>query len=86
MTESYGVATVGALPKESNIRRELPCTKVQLGISVCDELRFQYIRMLREITDLCARCYQRWKEGDFSFSWPAGTFPPPLPMQASALA
>lgn len=49
-------------------------------------IRMEYIKMVKDICDLCAECYQRWKQGDFAFIWPPGTFPPPYPMSANALA
>jgi hypothetical protein len=48
--------------------------------------RRDYIELVKSLSDLCSECYQRWKRCDFSFVWPAGTFPPARPMMANALA
>jgi hypothetical protein len=48
--------------------------------------RRDYIELVKSISDLCSECYQRWKRCDFSFVWPPGTFPPPRPLMANALA
>ena len=50
------------------------------------EIRVNYIRFVQSICEQCKECYERWKRLDFSFTWPPGTFPPPLPMTANALA
>jgi len=54
-------------------------------ITTCNELRISYIKHVDAIWDLCKECYQRWKQGDFNFIWPPGTFPPCFPMSANVL-
>lgn len=49
------------------------------------EIRIAYIQHVKRICEKCKECYQRWKNLDFSFTWPPGTFPPSLPMAANAL-
>ena len=50
------------------------------------DIRQALIDEFKRIDALCRKIYERWKRGDFSVPWPPGTFPPPLPPQANALA
>ena len=50
------------------------------------EIRIKYIKFVQSICEKCQELYQRRKRLDFSFAWPPGTFPPPLPMFGNALA
>jgi hypothetical protein len=52
----------------------------------CSKLRKQLIDTYNAICALCAECYSRYLHGDFLVRWPPGTFPPPLPPLANALA
>jgi len=47
------------------------------------EIRLAMIKELQAVSDRCRQVYKRWKAGDFSVPWPAGTFPPPLPPLAN---
>ncbi|MCB0359981.1 MAG: hypothetical protein KDD44_10100, partial [Bdellovibrionales bacterium] len=49
------------------------------------EVRLAILDEFKRIDALCRKIYEQWKRGDFSSSWPPGTFPPPLPPQANAL-
>ncbi|MCB0358284.1 MAG: hypothetical protein KDD44_01565 [Bdellovibrionales bacterium] len=49
------------------------------------DIRKALIEEFKRIDALCRAVYERWKQGDFSCSWPPGTFPPPLPPLANAL-
>lgn len=49
------------------------------------EVRISYIKLVEHISKLCTHCYQAWKRG-VRLEWPPGTFPPPIPMYANALA
>lgn len=48
-------------------------------------IRLSYIELIKSICKRCEECYERWRCLDFSFSWPPGTFPPPLPLMANAI-
>jgi hypothetical protein len=54
--------------------------------SMFKDIRIMLIQEMKMIDALCRKIYQLWKKGDFSMRWPPGTFPPPLPPQASQLA
>ena len=54
-------------------------------ITTCNELRISYIKHVDVIWDQCRECYQRWKQRDYNFIWPPGTFPPCYPMSANVL-
>jgi len=47
--------------------------------AACKEIRIQMIKDYKYFCDRCAECYQRWKLGDYSVSWPPGAFLPPGP-------
>jgi hypothetical protein len=53
--------------------------------SLSKAVRLALIRERKLIEALCREVYFRWSKGDFSASWPPGTFPPPLPPLASAI-
>ncbi|RMG43602.1 MAG: hypothetical protein D6719_03545, partial [Candidatus Dadabacteria bacterium] len=50
------------------------------------EIRIRIINEAKAIDALCKYVYQCWKRGEYSVPWPPGTFPPPLPPRANALA
>jgi REP element-mobilizing transposase RayT len=85
-----GIKVIGAkhLARQPIDKTHTPKKRTQrIFVIARDKLiRMDYIKMVKDICDLCAECYQRWKRGDFAFIWPPGTFPPPYPMSANALA
>lgn len=50
------------------------------------EVRLAYIEFMKQISYMCTRCYEAWKKGLRIEGWPPGTFPPPMPLCANALA
>lgn len=52
---------------------------------LCDntELRVSYIAWAKEIKKRAREVYERWKQGDFSVSYPPGVFPPAVPKLAN---
>jgi len=54
--------------------------------TVFKQLRLALLEERRALDRLCREIYQYWCRGDFSVAWPPGTFTPPLPPRASALA
>jgi hypothetical protein len=54
-------------------------------ITTNNELRMRAIQEFRLFCEACRDCYQRWKQGDFTVSWPPGAFKPPLPPNMNLL-
>jgi len=68
-----------------------PHTPKKQGRSIFVQTKFKDIRLRliaekKAIDSLCKEIYHRWRQGDFRAVWPPGTFPPPLPPQANAIA
>jgi REP element-mobilizing transposase RayT len=55
---------------------------------VCDDvaLRISFINWAKELKELARATYQRWKQGDFSVSFPPGVFPPAVPKLSNMTA
>ncbi|MCB0323172.1 MAG: hypothetical protein KDD69_06340 [Bdellovibrionales bacterium] len=53
--------------------------------SIYKEVRLRLIQEWKEVEARCCNAYQHRCLGDYSVSWPPGTFPPPLPPLANAL-
>ena len=51
-----------------------------------NDLRCAIIEATQRICELCYECYESYLRGCFLVRWPPGTFPPPLPPLANALA
>lgn len=78
----------GILSRQELMREHTPKKRSRriFVIARDKQVRMGYIALVKSICSLCEECYQRWKRLDFSFTWPPGTFPPPVPMMANAFA
>lgn len=47
--------------------------------SVIKEVRIKMIEDYEAFRDQCAKCYERWKIGDYTVVWPPGAFLPAMP-------
>ena len=55
---------------------------------LCDDpvLRAAYINWAKSIKKQARAVYERWKQGDFSVSYPPGVFPPAVPKLSNMTA
>jgi hypothetical protein len=48
-------------------------------ISTIKEIRLEFIDRMRWFRRVCRECWERWRAGEFSVTWPPEAFKPPLP-------
>ena len=87
--ESEGKQVMGAhrLTTQAILARHTPKKRERKIFLLCSkrELRIALIRSYKEFSEECRRCYEAWKRGDFSISWPPGAFKPPLPPNTNVI-
>jgi len=48
-------------------------------ITTSSEVRIEHNDRVERFRQICRKCYERWKRGEFSVLWPPEAFKPPMP-------